>query len=71
MFMGELRYCPECQQNRYLTMDINWIIFIILLILGVILGLIYLLYCYMVKQKCPVCGTKADLMEPPRMERMQ
>ncbi len=64
--MGELRYCPQCGDNRYLTMDINWIIFVILLILGVVLGLIYLLYCYLAKQKCGVCGMKADLMEPPR-----
>ncbi len=49
-------------------MDINWIIFIILLILGVILGLIYLLYCYLAKQKCPVCGTSADMMQPPKIK---
>lgn len=66
--MGELRYCPQCKENRYLTMDINWIIFIILLILGVILGLIYLLYCYLAKQKCPVCDTSADMMQPPKIK---
>ena len=49
-------------------MDINWIIFIILLILGVILGLIYLLYCYLAKQKCPVCDTSADMMQPPKIK---
>ena len=59
------------KKNKLAIIAAVWIIFIILLILGVVLGLIYLLYCYMVKQKCPVCGTKADLMEPPRMERMQ
>ena len=48
-------------------MKINWIIFIILLILGIVLGVIYLLYCYLKKQKCAVCGTDANLMEPPHM----
>jgi len=62
-----LRYCPQCQQNRYCDMKINWIIFIILLILGIVLGVIYLLYCYLKKQKCAVCGTDANLMEPPHM----
>lgn len=64
--MAELRYCPNCKENRFVQMKINWIIFIILLILGIILGIIYLLYCYLSKQECPVCGMPANLMEPPR-----
>ena len=28
-------YCPQCRENRMTTMDINWIIFIILIIFGV------------------------------------
>ena len=33
-------YCPQCRENRMTTMDINWVIFIILIICGVILGLV-------------------------------
>lgn len=68
----DLRYCPECKENRYIKPKISWVCFIILLIWGVIgaiLGLVYLLYVYAIKEKrCPVCGTKESLMQPPRLE---
>lgn len=40
---------------------------IILLILGILLGLIYIVYCYLQKQQCAVCGTPAEMKQPPRM----
>lgn len=67
--MGEMMYCPQCHENRMTTMDINWIICIILLLLGVVLGIVYLLYCYIEKRRCPVCGTSSKLMEPPRYQQ--
>ncbi len=64
--MGDLRYCPQCGKNQYTKADINWIIFIVLLILGVILGLVYLVYCTVAKSpKCEVCGN--TILEPPKM----
>ena len=65
----ELRYCPECKENRYIKPKISWVCFIILLICGILLGLVYLLYVYAIKEKrCPVCGTKESLTQPPRPE---
>lgn len=51
-------------------MKISIPIFIILLLLGIIFGLIYVLYCYMQKQECAVCGLAADMMQPPRLSKM-
>ncbi|MBQ8373427.1 MAG: hypothetical protein IJX35_03840 [Candidatus Methanomethylophilaceae archaeon] len=45
-------------------------ILIILLILGILLGLIYIVYCYLQKQQCAICGTPAEMMQPPRMENI-
>ncbi|MDR3206296.1 MAG: hypothetical protein LBT41_04295 [Candidatus Methanoplasma sp.] len=65
--MSELRYCPNCGRNTYVEVKINWIIFIVLLICGVLLGLVYLVYCFAAKTKvCEVCKLKANKMEPPR-----
>ena len=37
-----IRYCTNCQKNVVAKTKINWLIFIILLILGIILGIVYL-----------------------------
>ena len=66
--MSEYKWCPHCKTNREAKMDINWIIFVILLIIGVILGLIYLLYCHYKKRSCAVCKTPAALMEMPKSD---
>lgn len=49
-----------------MKMDINWVIFVILLILGGVLGLIYLLYCHLKKRVCPICDTPETAMEQMR-----
>ena len=54
-------------RERYLKMKISIPILIILLILRILLGLIYIVYCYLQKQQCAVCGTPAEMMQPPRM----
>jgi len=57
-------YCPHCNRN----VDVSrWTgtriaILIILLILGVILGLVYLVYVMTQAEVCPVCGTPASMM---------
>ena len=48
-------------------MKISIPILIILLILRILLGLIYIVYCYLQKQQCAVCGTPAEMMQPPKM----
>lgn len=69
--MGDLMYCPTCGCNRMTEVKINWIIAIILLLLGVILGVVYIVYCFVEKQQCPVCGTNEKLMQPPRNEKAE
>ena len=68
--IGELRFCPQCGENRYLKMKISIPILIVLLILGIFLGLIYIVYCHLQKQQCAACGTPAEMMQPPRMENI-
>ena len=68
--MGELRFCPQCGENRYLKMKISIPILIVLLILGIFLGLIYIVYCHLQKRQCAACGTPAEMMQPPRMENI-
>ena len=48
-------------------MKISIPILIVLLILGIFLGLIYIVYCHLQKQQCAACGTPAVMMQPPRM----
>ena len=54
-------------RERYLKMKISIPILIVLLILGILLGLIYIVYCYLQKQQCAVCGPPAEMMQPPKM----
>lgn len=65
--MSEIGYCPQCHKNQLGSLNINWIIFIILFILGIILGLIYLVYCFTKPRKCPTCKS---LLQPPLPENM-
>lgn len=57
--MANIKYCPLCQRNVEPTKKLNWPIFIILLIIGIVPGLLYFIY-YLLKPKkvCPICGTK-------------
>lgn len=58
--MSDQGYCPECRKNVNGTTDINWVIFIILLLLGILLGLIYLVYCLTKPKICPFCKNTLD-----------
>ncbi|WII09711.1 zinc ribbon domain-containing protein [Methanomassiliicoccales archaeon LGM-DZ1] len=66
--MAEMMYCPNCGRNVNVT---KWtgtriLILIVLLILGIIFGLIYLIYVATRKESCPVCGTPAGMLQAPR-----
>ena len=67
---SNIRYCPMCQKNVSTDTQINWIIFILLLILGVILGVIYLIYCLCSSshRKCGICG--CTTLQPPKPEKI-
>lgn len=66
--MAEMMYCPHCGRDVNVS---KWtgtriVILIILLFLGLILGLIYLIYVATRKESCPVCGTPIEYLQPPR-----
>lgn len=67
----ETLFCPTCQKNVIASLRINWLIFIILLILGIVLGIIYLVYCFMSSshRKCSICGCKT--LMPPQAEKIK
>jgi len=54
-----IKYCLLCQRNIEPVKKVNWIVFIILLLIGIVPGLIYFAY-YLLKPKnrCPICGAK-------------
>lgn len=64
-----LRYCPGCSRNvllkeRWTSESI--LIFFILFLIGIIPGLVYLLYKESVTVKCPACGRPAREMTSPQ-----
>ncbi len=67
-----IRYCTNCQKNVVAKTKINWLIFIILLLLGIVLGIVYLAYCFVSEshKKCPECGATGVALNPPRSEKV-
>ena len=64
--MAELKWCPGCKANREVKMNINWVIFILLILFFFVGAIIYLIYCYYKKKACAVCKTPSAVMEMPR-----
>lgn len=67
-----IRYCTNCQKNVVAKTKINWLIFIILLILGIVLGIVYLAYCFVssTHKKCPECGAMGVALQPPKTDKV-
>ena len=64
-----LKYCPSCKRNVELESGINWILALILLILAIIPGLLYIIIAAIAsKKRCPICGMKEPMMEPPKFD---
>lgn len=66
--MAYQKYCPNCRKD--VTIKEKWsavsiIILIVLLLLGIILGLIYILYKYTQTERCPYCRLPANQMGAP------
>ena len=51
-----MKYCPYCERMVKPKKKINWLVFLILFfVFG--LGILYLLYCVLLKKpECPICG---------------
>ncbi len=69
--MTDIMWCPNCKTNREVKPKINWIITILLFILGIIFGIIYVAYCYIEKKRCAVCGTSVSQMQPMKFDNIQ
>ncbi len=65
--MAYTMYCPNCKCNRSVSRwdTVSLLILILLLLLGIILGLVYLVYKMGQPEKCIVCGCPAHVMEAP------
>lgn len=52
-----MKYCNNCEQNVEPDGKVNWVIFALLFLFAFVPGLIYLFYCFVIKNKtCPQCG---------------
>jgi hypothetical protein len=69
--MADLRYCPNCKKNTYTEIDMDYTILVILLILLIIPGLVYYLYCHDKKNRCAICKLDANQMSPPKYDNNQ
>lgn len=53
---GAERYCPNCKRAVVPYRKVNVWILVILLLLGIVLGVVYLLYCLVkAPDACPIC----------------
>ena len=68
--MSEIYYCPKCQRNVDVSIwdTTSIIILIVLLLIGLLPGLIYLVYKLAKTKRCSYCGTLVNDMEPPRYD---
>ena len=53
-----MQYCQNCKQNVEPKKNISVIGLIILLLLFLVPGIIYLIYCLVQKPKCPICKSQ-------------
>lgn len=52
-----MKYCNNCEQHVEPDGKVNWLIFILLFLFMGVPGIVYLLYCVLLKSKsCPQCG---------------
>lgn len=56
--MTKMKYCGNCKQYVTTTSGPNIIISIFLLILGIVPGIIYIIWASLRAGKCPMCGSK-------------
>ena len=66
--MSSPRFCNLCNRNVIPSKNFNGVVFLLLLFLGIIPGIIYLIYYLAKSRKCPICKStsfgpaKANLM---------
>ena len=65
-----MRYCPYCKRMVRPLKYVSWPWLVILLVLGLVPGILYLLYVAAFKRRqCPICRGKHFLKAPPEAYR--
>jgi hypothetical protein len=55
--MSKIMYCTLCKRDVAATKDYNWLLFILLLCIGIFPGILYFLYfSFKSSNKCPICS---------------
>ncbi len=56
-YVSMAKHCRNCEQNVNPEGRVNWLIFTVLFLFAVVPGLVYLVYCLIIKSPtCPTCG---------------
>ncbi len=66
--MSYTMYCPKCKKNvqvKEVWDSKSLMTMIVLLILGLIPGVVYILFKTMRGDECPICGYTINMMKPP------
>ncbi|MEM0488958.1 MAG: hypothetical protein QW707_07150 [Candidatus Bathyarchaeia archaeon] len=65
-----VKYCGFCK--RYVTPDsnINWFLAIVLLVLGILPGVVYIVY-KVTHKVCPICNSRNWVPPPPEETKKQ
>ena len=59
-------YCPNCKKNVEPTRNINWLVFLICLLFGIIPAIIY--WALRRDKICPICRCKIEDLERKKIE---
>jgi hypothetical protein len=63
-----LKYCPSCKRNVQTNYDWNVLVLVILLFLGLIPGLIYVVWKVIKGRSCPICRIPEGMMDNPKFD---
>lgn len=65
--MANMKYCPNCKRNVNTEHSWHVVVLIILLLLGLIPGIIYLIWKW--PRRCPICHTPESMMYAPKFDQ--
>lgn len=64
--MSSPKFCLLCSRNVIPTKNFNGVVFLILFLLGIIPGILYLIYYLFKSSSCPIC--KSTSFGPQRAD---
>lgn len=62
-----MKFCPSCKRNVNTEYRINWIVAFIFLLLGLLPGVIYIIWGLW-KRRCPICKMPDKMLQAPRFD---